>query len=108
MHAEASARGSRNAGGGVSVTPDDLAGAPQVVLDVALPPLEVPALQVTWHFIDGRSHTITAPEEAFKDDGHGIELIDHNGTLTQVCRHHVTFIETRHVMLKVKQKAGQK
>lgn len=94
--------------GPISVQADDLTGAPQAVLDVALPPLEVPALQVTWHFLDGLSHTITAPEAAFKDDGHGIELIEHNGVLTQVCRHHVTFIETRHVMLKVKQKAGAK
>lgn len=88
--------------------PEDLAGAPQAVLDAALPPLEVPGLSVTYHFLSGTQCTVTAPAAAFFEGADGIDRILHNGVRTQICRAHVTHIETRETTIKIKQKAGQK
>ncbi len=72
---------------------------PQAVLDATQPIEEIPALQVTWHFVGGGSHTTIAPESVFETDGNTVN-VKYNGVQIMVFLNQVTHIEERNTVIR--------
>lgn len=79
--------------------------APDAIREAITPTVEVPAYTITWHFVGGTSHTITAPVSAFDVPGAGEITISHNGVRTCVRLAQVLYTEARDTTIKRKKDA---